>query len=495
MPEPSRTPSVRELAPARGARARGRPAPPPARRRARAAAERLGPLRADRGALRPDARRLLLPLLVPGEVEGIENVPVDRRRAARLEPLRRAAARRGDDRQGDQARSTRTRGRSTSRSSTSSRAIPGFSMLIPKIGCVAAHPANVQRLLYDEEQLVLVFPEGRKGTEKLYKDRYRLRRFGRGGFVEAAMRARAPIVPVCVVGRRGGGAGVRAGRRCCSGSPACSTSRSRPRSRTSGRSGCSATCRPSSRSASSSRCSFDEQGLRRGQGARADGRPRGPRADPGEPVRHDRQAQVGVVRMSGLEAHPRHRRVDLLGRPARAGARGASRRSRRSSASTPRSRTVELERDRVREGRRPARAAAADRRGRRDRHGGRHAARGRLVDDHDREGAREQRDRDDEHPRRLQRAGLDRPQVRLQVLDPLLRLRAGRPGVLHETMRRPHPPRTPIERDIVEAEASLDEFAEKQPDRRRSRSCASPTCSARTCGPRTSTCSRCPSCR
>ena len=77
---------------------------------------------------------------------------------------------------------------------------PGFSMLIPKIGCVAAHPANVHRLLFDEEQLVLVFPEGRKGTEKLYKDRYRLRRFGRGGFVEAAMRARAPIVPVCVVG-------------------------------------------------------------------------------------------------------------------------------------------------------------------------------------------------------------------------------------------------------------------------------------------------------
>src|SRR4051795_2937804 len=77
---------------------------------------------------------------------------------------------------------------------------PGFSMLAPKIGCVAAHPANVQRLLRDEEQLVLVFPEGRKGTEKLYKDRYRLRRFGRGGFVAAAMRARAKLVPVCVVG-------------------------------------------------------------------------------------------------------------------------------------------------------------------------------------------------------------------------------------------------------------------------------------------------------
>jgi 1-acyl-sn-glycerol-3-phosphate acyltransferase len=77
---------------------------------------------------------------------------------------------------------------------------PGFSMLVPKLGAVAAHPANVHRLLYDEEELVLVFPEGRKGTEKLYKDRYRLRRFGRGGFVEAAMRAEAKLVPVCVVG-------------------------------------------------------------------------------------------------------------------------------------------------------------------------------------------------------------------------------------------------------------------------------------------------------
>ena len=77
---------------------------------------------------------------------------------------------------------------------------PLFSMLIPKIGCVPAHPANVHRLLHDEEQLVLVFPEGRKGTEKPFHQRYRLRRFGRGGFVTAAMRARAKLVPVCVVG-------------------------------------------------------------------------------------------------------------------------------------------------------------------------------------------------------------------------------------------------------------------------------------------------------
>jgi 1-acyl-sn-glycerol-3-phosphate acyltransferase len=77
---------------------------------------------------------------------------------------------------------------------------PGLSMLLPKIGGVPAHPANVHRLLCDEQELVLVFPEGRKGTEKLYKDRYKLRRFGRGGFVEAAMRARVPIVPIAVIG-------------------------------------------------------------------------------------------------------------------------------------------------------------------------------------------------------------------------------------------------------------------------------------------------------
>jgi 1-acyl-sn-glycerol-3-phosphate acyltransferase len=77
---------------------------------------------------------------------------------------------------------------------------PGLSMLVNKLGGVPAHPANVHRLLCDEQQLVLVFPEGRKGTEKLYKDRYRLRRFGRGGFVEAAMRAGVPIVPIALIG-------------------------------------------------------------------------------------------------------------------------------------------------------------------------------------------------------------------------------------------------------------------------------------------------------
>ncbi len=77
---------------------------------------------------------------------------------------------------------------------------PGFAMLLPKIGAVPAHPANAHRLLYDEGALVQVMPEGRKATEKLYRDRYRLRRFGRGGFVATAMRAQAPIVPIALIG-------------------------------------------------------------------------------------------------------------------------------------------------------------------------------------------------------------------------------------------------------------------------------------------------------
>ena len=77
---------------------------------------------------------------------------------------------------------------------------PGVGMLTNKIGMVAAHPANAQRLLADEGRLVLVFPEGQKGSRKLFWQRYRLRRFGRGGFVKTALRAGVPIVPIAVIG-------------------------------------------------------------------------------------------------------------------------------------------------------------------------------------------------------------------------------------------------------------------------------------------------------
>ena len=80
------------------------------------------------------------------------------------------------------------------------KAIPVVGTAWQRAGGVAAHPDNAYRLLREQGQLALVFPEGTKGTGKLYSERYRLRRFGRGGFVEIAMRAGAPIVPIAVVG-------------------------------------------------------------------------------------------------------------------------------------------------------------------------------------------------------------------------------------------------------------------------------------------------------
>src|SRR2546428_13971599 len=84
------------------------------------------------------------------------------------------------------------------------RALPVVGTLWSRSGGVAAHPDNAYRLLHDEGHLVLVFPEGTKGTGKHYSDRYRLRRFGRGGFVEIAMRAGAPLIPIAVMGAGGG---------------------------------------------------------------------------------------------------------------------------------------------------------------------------------------------------------------------------------------------------------------------------------------------------
>ena len=77
---------------------------------------------------------------------------------------------------------------------------PVVGTLWSRGGGVVAHPDNAYRLLRHQQQLVLVFPEGSKGPAKTYNERYRLRRFGRGGFVEIAMRAGVPIIPIAVVG-------------------------------------------------------------------------------------------------------------------------------------------------------------------------------------------------------------------------------------------------------------------------------------------------------
>jgi 1-acyl-sn-glycerol-3-phosphate acyltransferase len=80
------------------------------------------------------------------------------------------------------------------------KGMPVVGTMWARLGGVVAHPDNAYRLLREQHQLTLVFPEGSKGPGKHYGQRYRLRRFGRGGFVEVAMRAGVPIVPIAVVG-------------------------------------------------------------------------------------------------------------------------------------------------------------------------------------------------------------------------------------------------------------------------------------------------------
>jgi 1-acyl-sn-glycerol-3-phosphate acyltransferase len=77
--------------------------------------------------------------------------------------------------------------------------LPFLAPLLTKTGAVRANPENGERLLRKGE-LVGVFPEGVKGVGKRFKDRYKLARFGRGGFVRLALRTGAPIIPCAVVG-------------------------------------------------------------------------------------------------------------------------------------------------------------------------------------------------------------------------------------------------------------------------------------------------------
>jgi 1-acyl-sn-glycerol-3-phosphate acyltransferase len=71
--------------------------------------------------------------------------------------------------------------------------------VVARIGGVRASTETALPLLAAGE-LVAVFPEGLKGVGKLYRERYRLARFGRGGFVRLAQEARVPLLPVAIVG-------------------------------------------------------------------------------------------------------------------------------------------------------------------------------------------------------------------------------------------------------------------------------------------------------
>jgi 1-acyl-sn-glycerol-3-phosphate acyltransferase len=77
--------------------------------------------------------------------------------------------------------------------------IPFISPFMRRTGQTVACADDAIELLRRGE-LVCTFPEGANGTGKLFGERYRLRRFGRGGFVRTALRTGAPIVPVAIVG-------------------------------------------------------------------------------------------------------------------------------------------------------------------------------------------------------------------------------------------------------------------------------------------------------
>jgi 1-acyl-sn-glycerol-3-phosphate acyltransferase len=77
--------------------------------------------------------------------------------------------------------------------------LPVLSELARKSGGTLACNPDAERLLAAGE-LVGVFPEGFKGIGKPFAERYKLQRFGRGGFVSAALRTGTPIVPAAIVG-------------------------------------------------------------------------------------------------------------------------------------------------------------------------------------------------------------------------------------------------------------------------------------------------------
>jgi 1-acyl-sn-glycerol-3-phosphate acyltransferase len=76
--------------------------------------------------------------------------------------------------------------------------VPYLNEMLTRAGAVLGDPVNCRNLLEDE-QMILVFPEGVRGSGKVWKDRYRLQGFGRG-FLRLALQTDTPVVPVAVVG-------------------------------------------------------------------------------------------------------------------------------------------------------------------------------------------------------------------------------------------------------------------------------------------------------
>jgi 1-acyl-sn-glycerol-3-phosphate acyltransferase len=77
--------------------------------------------------------------------------------------------------------------------------LPFLGTMSRKMGTTLACNEDAERLL-TEGEVVGVFPEGFKGIGKPFRERYTLQRFGRGGFVTAALRTGKPIIPCAIVG-------------------------------------------------------------------------------------------------------------------------------------------------------------------------------------------------------------------------------------------------------------------------------------------------------
>ena len=139
-------------------------------------------------------------LLVPGGGRGRRERAGRRRRADRVEPLRRAAAGRADDHAGDPPRAPEPAAAVHARRGLV-QGLPGRRHARQQARAGGrppgerAAPARTTRA-----GSCSCSPRARRAARKLFWQRYRLRRFGRGGFVRTAMRAGVPIVPIAVIG-------------------------------------------------------------------------------------------------------------------------------------------------------------------------------------------------------------------------------------------------------------------------------------------------------
>jgi 1-acyl-sn-glycerol-3-phosphate acyltransferase len=77
--------------------------------------------------------------------------------------------------------------------------LPYASPALRRLGGVPDSLHNARQLL-EQQHVVIAFPERGTGAVKPFAERYRVGRFGRGEFVEAALRAQAPIIPCAVIG-------------------------------------------------------------------------------------------------------------------------------------------------------------------------------------------------------------------------------------------------------------------------------------------------------